>query len=91
MAGTGQPDEFFRIRSSVNNVGGGDTGELYLHEPLKLIDFSSDIFLEECVAIMQITYGGMNYQNLSRLKWKEYSKMVEIAKRITQDIEKQKA
>lgn len=86
MERTGQSYEFFRLRSPVDYIGGGESGELYLHEPLKLMDFSEGTFLEEATEIMHVTNGGMNYDHIQKLKWKQYSKMISIKNRVAKEV-----
>lgn len=91
MGRTGKLYEFFRFGSSFNHVGGGESGELFLFEPIKKIDFNERILIQETFAICQWSKGGFGAEYIENISWNKYRYLRQEVERLNAKQEQEDA
>jgi hypothetical protein len=54
-------------------------GALWLFDSIQYIDFNYDCFIEESLAIMQVTYGGFDFKTLYAMPFDLYNRVAKRA------------
>jgi len=84
MDGKGKHIKFFRVRSPYY-VTGSSIEVLWLFDSFQYIDFSENIFVQEAIAVAQLTYGSIGFSELKNMDFKMYEKIIEQCVKINKN------
>jgi len=82
MDGVGKYIRFFRVRSPLYITGAESDSVEWLFKSIENIDFGYEQFIPEALAATQITYGGINYNDLKHIEYDEYMKIMKSVQRL---------